>query len=231
MILISSSLGKSGSTIICTYQEDLLEASRLRSGQAKLYEAYNGRFIETFSPWTVLRLLYINLRYGTIVVKTHSRPSLFLEILIHLKIARATYSYRDIRDVILSAIDHGRREKDSPRNPFVYWTDVESSIPHAIYLLKYWRSWKDFGKVFFICYERLMQNKQRELREMADYLGWKIADEDIEKIVEKREKQKRKSWNFNKGTTLRYKTEMTPSEIRLCNEMFREYLLEEGYEL
>jgi len=75
MILFSSALGKSGSTLLCSLQEDMLELSGVRSGQRHLYKAFNGRFIQSFSFFTIARLLYLNARYGSVVVKTHSPPT------------------------------------------------------------------------------------------------------------------------------------------------------------
>lgn len=234
MILFNSAMGKSGSTLLCSLQEDMLALSGVRSGQSYLYDAFGGRFIQSFSLLTIVRLLYINARFGSVVVKTHAPPTPYLRLLINLGIARATCSYRDVRDVILSALDHGERNRKAGDITGVYANmySVADAIDEvgagSIYQI---HRWKTFGKVHFVRYEDLMGKRLVELKKIDEFLGWNISEADLMAIIEKRDKGRAQSHNFNKGTTSRYKTEMTEAEISICNQRFHDFIAEMGYEL
>lgn len=231
MIVISSSMPKSGSTLVCNYQEDMLDVAGIRSGQAYLREAFDGRYVHLDLP-AIIRLVWISLRYGTTVVKTHYQPNVWIRLLIRLGLAKVTYCYRDPRDVILSAIDHGQRSRNGLNlsSMFASWRDVEQSIPLVAKFLRACCAWDDFGQVLFIRYERLMQDKLGELKAIASFLEWDLSEQALGDIVEKHERLKHQAHNFNKGTIQRYQTEMTDSEIEACNEAFYDFLVRFNYE-
>ena len=234
MIVISSSMGKSGSTFLCNLQEDMLRCACIRSGQSILRQTFSGRFIKTFSLGTIQKLLFINARYGNVVIKTHSPPTNYLRLLINLNFARTTYSYRDVRDVILSALDHGERNRQAGNTSGVYADihRIEDAIDKVgMGSIREMYKWKTFGKVHFVRYENLMHSRLVELEKINDFLGWNIPRKKLMSIIEKHEKIKTQSLNFNKGTTERYKTEMTESEKLMCNHYFHNFLVEMNYEL
>lgn len=120
MIIISSAMGKSGSTLLCNLPEDMLAVSGVRSGQQKLRALFKGRFIKVFSFQTVMKLIFINFRYGTIAIKTHTPPTRYVRWLIKLGFARATFSFHDVRDVVLSVLDHGARNRREGKTNGIY---------------------------------------------------------------------------------------------------------------
>lgn len=233
MILISASLPKSGSTLIANYQEDLLAALFPSNGQAQLRKAFQGRFIGSLNPIVIARLLAIHARHGTIVVKTHSAATPLLRALINAGVARATYCYRDPRDVVLSSIDHGKRSRagEDPARAFIDYTTIDDAIPKVQSLIQRWQSWHIFGKAQMIRYEELMADKLGSLRAMAGHLGWGADDQLLNDLVARHTPKKGVSYNFNKGTTLRYQTEMTPEEIARCTRAFRDILVQYQYEV
>jgi hypothetical protein len=235
MIVISSSLPKSGSTLIANYQEDLLQTVEPRNGQQQLRAAFGGRFIGSLSAPTIARLLFIHARYGSVVVKTHSSVNPLIAALIRSGVARATYCYRDPRDVILSAIDHGARSRrgDDPSGAFREFETIGNSIPQVQGLVSRWQSWHRFGRVHFIRYETLMDDKLGHLQALSDYLNWRLPDEQLAAIVDRHDPKKKRggSHNFNKGTTFRYKTEMSAEDIARCSTAFHDILASYNYEL
>src|SRR5215471_8147671 len=112
MIVISSSLPKSGSTLVANLQEDLLAMCEPENGQGAFREAFGGRFVEEITPWVAAKLMAIHEKWGSMVVKTHCRVTWSVRALVVSGVARATYCFRDPRDVILSAMDHCRRDKE-----------------------------------------------------------------------------------------------------------------------
>lgn len=232
MILFSSAMGKSGSTLLCNLQEQMLMASGIRSGQQALRKTFNGRFIHSFPAKTIIQLLYINSIFGSVVIKTHSPPTRYIKLLINLGIAKATYSYRDVRDVILSALDHGTRNRKDGDLSGVYADlyTVDQALKIGVDSIHEMQRWQSFRKVLFVRYEGLMENTLHEIRLVSDYLAWCFTDSDLKRIVEEQEKGKFQSHNYNKGTTYRYKTEMTAEQKEKCSALFGEFLTKIGYE-
>jgi len=231
MIIINSSIQKSGSTLIFNYQKDLLRLSKRKNAQARFNRYSYYGFVHRVNLRVFFIMLYSYLFYGDFVVKTHTGPTFFIKLLLRLKLARATFSYRDPRDVILSAIDHGektRRDKDIT-GAFREFETVEGSITLVRKWTRLWYQWKKFNHVLFIRYEELMENKKEVLQQMASHLNFPLGHKQIDAIYNTHEINKEKSWNFNKGTTYRYRTEMDPEDLKLCNDAFSGSLHEMGY--
>jgi hypothetical protein len=111
MIIVSSGFPKSASTLLFLYTEEILKQSGKRSAQEKFRKRYPEGFIHRFGLLNTTYLFFLNLFFGSVVVKTHAGPNFFLRVLIKMKIAKAYYSIRDPRDVILSALDHGKKAR------------------------------------------------------------------------------------------------------------------------
>ncbi len=105
MIIISSSIPKSASTLIYNYQEDLLAlASQNNAVAQEEFNKYsNCGFLRGIYFNNFLTIIFLKIKYGNVVIKTHSKPSFFIKLLIALGLAKATFCYREPRDIILSA--------------------------------------------------------------------------------------------------------------------------------
>jgi Sulfotransferase domain len=233
MIIISSSLPKSGSTLVYNYQQDMVKLANRKSGQLQLQNYSFHGFIGVFNIKIIATLLYLNFRFGDLVVKTHSQPTFLLKFLIFWGLAKATFCYRDPRDIILSAIDHGDRTRKGLDSTGAYqeFYNVKDSIPVVKSWIKIWYGWLQVKKVFFIQYERLIEDRLTQLIELTAYLDFEIDKETLNLLYEKHEKLKNQAWNFNKGTIQRYKTEMSVEEVELCHETLHKELLDLNYEL
>ena len=180
-----------------------------------------------------MKLLVITFSHGPVVVKTHCPASPLVKWLINLGLAKATYCYRDPRDVVLSVIDHGEKRRKGVIEPkaFAEYENVLQTIPMIKTHLNFCSSWNTFGKVHVLRYEELNKNKFNEIRKMADYLQWEIHEDDLKHIIQKHERLKYTHSRFNKGVTQRYKNEMSESELLACNNTFRDFLIQLDYEL
>lgn len=150
-----------------------------------------------------------------------------------LGISKTTITYRDPRDVILSAIDHGRRTRASGLccdGGFVQYQTVLDSIPMVQHLISKFERWHQRTSVYCVKYENMMQNPQRELTAMTKFLNWDVSEKAIEKAVESEQKERNKRLNFNKGTTERWKHEMSAEEIEATSKAFYPFLKKMGYE-
>ena len=231
MVILSNSIPKTGSTLIANFQEDLLNAVNVRSGQDSLKARYSGRFIGQPSTSVLGNLMFINLRKGTVVVKSPwplaRRFDWFCRLVVNFKM---TVSYRDPRDVILSRIDHGRRSRDGKDTSMAFadCRNVIELIPRTLKFYDNLTIWKTKKYVHCVKYEDLMADKVKVLKEMISFLGWDVPFPAIDKIVCKRERKKTGSWNFNKGTTMRWKNEMNAFERDACKKAFRTHLIRLG---
>ena len=115
MLIVSSGMQKSGSAYIYNVINDLL----IKSGKTdareikEKYQLANMRWynnnifkMDWKSLWRLIRLSW---KEKSFAVKTHSGPTSALNIFSKLGWVRVIYIYRDPRDVLLSAIDHGKR--------------------------------------------------------------------------------------------------------------------------
>ncbi|MBE9193187.1 sulfotransferase domain-containing protein [Gloeocapsopsis crepidinum LEGE 06123] len=232
MIIISSSIPKSGSTLVFNYQKDLLELAILKKSQPQTLIHLNHTYIQSFNIINISRLICISFRGGDAVIKTHSKPVTLIKLLLFLGLAKATFCYRDPRDVILSAIDYGSRTRKGldSTGAFQDFQNIIDSIPKIKNCCKNWQQWQKVKNVLFIKYEDLMQDKLVQLKNLAAHFELELNEDEL-RIHNKHEKLKSQAWNFNKGTIQRYKTEMNCEELKLCNTAFQRELMSMGYKI
>lgn len=229
MIIISYGLPKSASTITYTYTEELLLASGIKNGQQKFKAFFKEGFVYKFGITSTLLIILIHAFYGSIVIKTHSAPSFFIRFLLKLYATKATCTIRDPRDIVLSAIDHGKRKE--PNNPFKKFTSINNALPAIIEEFKKCEKWLHYKNILVIRYENITQSPATELHNISNYLSFTLDIKTISIIINKYEKTKNLNKNFNKGTTNRYRSEMSEEEISLCNSSANKYIHLLGYQL
>ena len=233
MIILSNALPKTASTLLASYQQRIITASKMRNGQEVLNSQFSGRYISHPSQQVLFNLFWINLTDGSFVVKCHWRPSRSLALYCRLPGVRMTMAYRDPRDIILSMIDHGRRTRNSknPSGAFHECFDVIELIPQTLQLMKQLQAWQSQKYVHCVRYEDMMSNPLKVLKEMVAFFGWQIDDVVLQEIIESFERTKKTSHNFNKGTTERWRVEMTQREQDACLNAFKPHLSRLSYDL
>ena len=227
MIILSCSLPKSASTIFATYIEDLISTCNNRSGQNALQSVFARRYFDRIDPNIAIQLLEINLFHGTTVIKSHCAPHRLVRWLILTKQAKALYISRDPRDVVLSAMDSRKNRGGAAFSDF---TDLSSGANRVIGWAKVWREWTRFGNVGFFRYEDLMTSLRQVLHNVCDYLGLRVSDSSLTEILDRHERNKQQSLNFNKGTVGRHLHECNVREQALLNARLGDLAREMGYE-
>jgi len=227
MIYLSASLPKSASTLLYAYTEEMLHASGRRNGQAALRRLIQeGRlqgvdtFLEHVRFKEVLYLLWLNLWNGDVLIKTHAAPGFWVRQLVRLGLMRASYIYRDPRDVLLSGMDHARRTAETPMARFQHYDSLENGLLHLKWILRRTNWWLDFGKAHFMTYEGLLTQPQTELVKLSRYFGWSLTEAQIEAIIQ--QEAKARSYGkrqFNTGKLSRYAKEMSPAQQARCREV------------
>ena len=189
----------------------------------------------------LLRLMKLNLMGHTFVIKTHEKPAhLLMRLWAGIGWLKATYIYRDPRDVALSAFEHGERiRREGGSHTFARLRSMEEAIRYAGELVSTWSEWLKLNKavpdkVLIVRYEDLNNDTLNELRRLIDFLGLNISADQLELVTGKYSKTSRsaekKGLHFNVGETGRYKSMMNEAELSLCDEIFGKYLRAMGYD-
>jgi hypothetical protein len=247
MIVLSVGMQKAGTAWYFNITNDLLQAvghqdiRELRS-RYHLQRFMTERNCNIGTP-RMLKLLFVSLPHwfgNSYVVKTHEGPTSALLWLIDRGAVKATYMYRDPRDVALSAFEHGekiRRSGAVSSTGFDRLTTMESAIVFASGLLPVWRQWEASGRALLVRYEDMRINPYREGERLVKHLNIDVPQEALRSIIEQYEIKNGSTeslphpLHFNKGITGRWMEVFTASQRKLSQERFGELLPEMGYEV
>jgi len=243
IIVINTGVPKSGTTLLQQYQVDIIktyfkqnalnEIMKYGYNITQFSEVNNRGFFPNIDKETNDLFENIQAKFGSFVAKTHCLPNTYTENLVNEHNAKITCCYRDPRDIILSTIDHGVRTRNGIDKSGAYM-DV-FNIDDGILRIKKWINiyleWEKQKSTLMIKYEDLMDDKIRTILNVSDFLKIKISKKDVYTIYDKHEKIKESAWNFNNGTTYRWKTEMNQDDIRKCNMSLNDEIIKMGYKL
>jgi len=178
----------------------------------------------------------------TFLVKTHRRPSASVRHLMAGGRLKATYIYRDPRDVIVSALERGRsmREAGDARRFMGLWPYRDFARLHTVsgallwarwQLLTRWEGWMRCNGALVMRYEDLHADPHGQLKRVADFLDLDAPDELLEKIVAdyQPDQWREKPRFFNKGVTGRFRQVLSKDEQALCRKRLGPYLRRMGY--
>ncbi len=241
MIVVSASLKKSGSGWYFNMTNDLL----VRAGHQDARAVRRAYGLESVllqdncrvnpNVLNLARLVRVHRRNETFVVKTHAGPTPSLRLLMALGVVKATYIYRDPRDVVLSALDHGAalREAGKP-NVLAKLHNVDDAIHYVDQLLGDWDAWTKMDRALMVRYEDLVADTLGALKRLAAFLALDVSDEDLESVAaryrqEKHDAVTQNRLHFNKGIVGRFRSRMSPEEIEACTRHFDPYLTRMGY--
>lgn len=241
MIVVSASLKKSGSGWYFNMTNDLLKQAghpdvrtvRRTYGLEPVLQDENCR-INPNLP-NLVRLLRPHRQGHTFVVKTHLGPTPSLRLLMATGAAKATYIYRDPRDVVLSALDHGERVREEGKpNELAELHNVEEAVTYVKQLLAGWEAWTKTRNTLVVRYEDLVADTPGALNDLARFLALDVSEQAIENVAARYQKGKQdvvtqQKLHFNKGIVGRFRDTMSSKERDLCTEAFAPYLKQMGY--
>jgi len=233
MIIVNTGIPKSGTSLLTRYQRDLLQLFDGLAGQERLLELNGGGYIERLTQETIENLLKIEREYGSFVVKTHCGYEPHLGELVRSGRACVSCAYRDPRDVILSAIDHGERSRNGMDKYYAFanYRQVKDVITQMLKWCQVYGSWASSEWALMIRYEEMMKDRKAVIKLLADQIGFNLSEKQLSEIHEKHEKNKQTAWNFNKGTTERWKNEMNAVDQATCAQALAEQIQLMGYPL
>jgi len=171
------------------------------------------------------------------VVKTHERPGPWARHWSRMGAAKATYIFRDPREVAVSLFAHGeslRRQKRDTRTKFDQLNTLEEAIRFTAGLLPIWREWTSFDDVLICRFEDFTADILREaarlneyfrlglgpdtLREIAARIDPRFADPLDSRLLHTRT-EKRRPWP----------SVLSASQQAMCLDLFGPYLEAMGY--
>ncbi len=242
MIVLSAGMPKSGSAWYFNLTNDLLVATghqdvRVVRDRFRLQGIlnYHNCNIGEHTPYKLVRILVPHFSGNTFAVKTHDHPSKALRALISAGIVKATYIYRDPRDVAVSAFEHGERIRSrGESHTFAQAKSMEEAILMTKGWLIVWDGWMRCKNVLYARYEDLLADPVKEVERLTDFLAVHVLPETIQRIVaayqpEQLDVGRAAGINFNKGVSGRFREVMSQRELDLCREHFGDYLQRMGY--
>jgi hypothetical protein len=247
MIVLSAGMQKSGSGCYYNLINDLLVSAgfhdcRFVRDKFRLHDVlkdYNCNLGE-FTLRKLFRILIPHMRRYTFTVKTHQAPPVkLLRVICRMRILKATYIFRDPRDVVVSAFEHGQRiRRAGQMHSFAALHSIESSIEFVAGLLGIWNEWHTLGEqlnAFVITekYENLLADSGGAANRLVRFLDLALEPESIHKIIEKYSKisaaKNPKGLHFNKGVIGRFRSVLSKEQLGLCERHFSPYLERMGY--
>ncbi|CAN5200063.1 hypothetical protein BH18ACT4_BH18ACT4_00950 [soil metagenome] len=243
MIVISAGMQKSGTGWYFSLTNALLaghggDDTRVLRDQSKTL----GRVVKTHNcsigaPTARRVALFVAGGRGKkFAVKTHAAPTPALKALLSTHRAQATYCYRDLRDVALSALDAAGKQGDAQPGPkMAQLKRLEDAFRFTTTLVPVWRAWTSTPGVLPVRYEALVADPAKEIERLATFLGIALADGDTDQLLERYPagaggSATRKELHFNRGEAGRFHEVMTPADLEVCNRVIGPYLDEVGYE-
>lgn len=242
MIVMSAGLQKCGSGLYFNLTNDLLIAAGKEDVRAikerfkleNILQHYNCN-ISNLSENNLNYLLSIHETGKTFVVKTHMGPTKFLEILMKKGIVKASCIYRDPRDVVLSAMDHGEKiRKKGETHTFASCSSIEKTIKSVKTWLDNIMRWFELDDVLLVKFENLIEKPIEQLERLAKFLEIDTTNIDLELIyskydIEKLDDFQKDYLHFNIGNTGRFRTIMEEKDLNMCNKHFFKYFEKMGY--
>lgn len=244
MIVLSVGMQKSGSAWYFNLINEVLIAAgyhdartiRDRFGLQSILQ-YGNCNIEELTPEKLSRVVALHNSGYTFAVKTHCGPTPIVASLLAEDIIKATYVYRDPRDVVISAMDHGRKIRNSSQNhTFAEYDSLEKTVYAVKEWLVIWERWRRLNRVLTVRYEDLLADPLKELKRLSSFLAIVVSSEKIQTILNRYKRENLDATNtdllhFNAGVSERFKEVMSSQAQAYCLQHFGGYLHKMGYAL
>ena len=186
------------------------------------------QFVQNFNAEVLSKLLLVAQRTGPLVIKVHTEGFPELLAAIDEGKCKMTYGYRDPRDMILSARDHHKRQKEF----FPEFSRDDDAINNAAYWATQSLKWIKRPEVHCYSYRDMLLNPFAELRKLAAYLGLEAPDERLKSIIQYEKANRMPGLNqLNKARLMRYHTEMDRTFLKRCNSRLGDLIVSLGFDL
>lgn len=244
MLILSVGMPRAGSGWHYNLIHDLVVADHHQNARDIRSKYHLERFltevncnIGTLAAKRLLPVLVPSLLGNTFAIKAHAGPSSTSVSLINQNLIRATYIYRDPRDAMLSAYEHGQRSRAAgQKNAFAHLHTFEDTLTFMQQYLSIWEAWIQQEKVFCSKYEDLLENYSDQINPLLKHLEINSNNPQVLNVVDRYRPQlsqqaDQRGLHFRKGKIGRFRDAFNTEQQALLNQSFAPFLGKMGYEL
>lgn len=169
------------------------------------------------------------------VIKAHAAPTGTARTLIGSELLRATYIYRDPRDSMLSAIEHGKRSRNSGhQNAFASLETFEDALKFMQKYLEIWQAWVETPGVLITRYEDLLEDYEAQIGPLLGFLKIDSKLPKVQAVIDRYRPEStrdagQRGLHFRQGKVGRYRQVFTLEEMQSTDRAFGPYLERMGY--
>lgn len=243
MLVISAGMQKAGSAYLYNVINDLMTASgkadaRTVKSEHRLDDIlrWHNNNLAQFRPAHLVKLIRISLEEGSFAVKSHSGPTPMMKLLLKLGLIKVIYVYRDPRDVLVSAIDHGKKLLAAGEDhTFAKMVEFDKALANLRKWVRIWEEYSAMRGVLHVKYEELLTKPRLIADRICSYLRLSVNASDIDQILWKYNKENEEAdmtgLHFNKARIGRYKEELTLEQCQKINDSLAVQIPRMGYAL
>src|SRR5690606_16937721 len=136
---------------------------------------------------------------------------------------------RDPRDVLISAIDHGKKlVAAGETHTFAKMVDFDKALPNLLKWINIWEHYAATRGIVRVKYEDLLANPKTVIDRITAYLNLVVRPQDVDDILWKYNKENQQAdmtgLHFNKAMIGRYKDELSKSQRIMMDESLHEHI-------
>ena len=155
-----------------------------------------------------------------VVIKTHGGATPAAARLVADGTAHVFASYRDLRDVALSLLDHGARSRAKGIKDFSRFHDVTDTLEDIKVQVQRFEHWVKLCNPLLLSYDEVCFDTQSAISRIAERLGVSV---DVEAISNEFNSDKKSIGQFNKGESRRFEREMDATTSSFFVSTFTPY--------
>lgn len=192
--------------------------------------------IGSLSARRLLPVLGPALLGNTFAIKAHAGPTPAWSTVQRLGLIRTTYIYRDPRDAMLSAYEHGQRARSTGhQNAFAALENFADAMVFMQQYLEIWQAWIEQPQVLCCRYEDLLTDYDQQARQLVAFLRLPSQSEAVQQVIQRyRPEQSRQAeqrgLHFRQGKIGRFEKHFSLEQQQAANRAFAPYLEKMGYQ-
>jgi hypothetical protein len=167
-----------------------------------------------------LNLIKAEVGDSPVVIKTHGGVTPAAKRLVAEGAAQVFVSYRDLRDVALSLLDHGATSRVKGIKDFAQFYEVSDTLDDIKSQVRRFEDWVQSCKPLLLPYDEICFDTLLSISRIAERLGVSV---DVHSIFDEFSKNRNVIGQFNKGKRRRFEREMDTKTSAYFVDTFSSY--------